>query len=88
MSRAVTREPPAVEAGLILLTLALLGVLLLLPLIVVFSEAFARGLDPLLRTLSDPDALNSIWLTLIVAGISVPLNAVCGIAAAWCIGRF
>lgn len=88
MRRAVTREPPAVEAGLILVTLLLLVVLLLLPLIVVFTEALARGFGPVLRTLSDPDALNSIWLTLIVAGISVPLNAVCGIAAAWCIGRF
>jgi sulfate/thiosulfate transport system permease protein len=88
MKRAVTREPPAVEAGLIVLTLALLSVLLLLPLVVVFSEALARGMGPVLRTLSDPDAINSIQLTLIVAGISVPLNAVCGVAAAWCIGRF
>ena len=42
---------PAVEAGLIALTLILLGVLLLLPLVVVFMEAFARGLGPVLRTL-------------------------------------
>jgi sulfate/thiosulfate transport system permease protein len=88
MKRAVTREPPVIEAGLILITLAVLCVLLLLPLIVVFSEALARGLGPVLRTLTEPDGINSIWLTLIVAGISVPLNAVCGIAAAWCIGRF
>lgn len=88
MTRGATREAPAVEAGLTVITLILLGILLLLPLLVVFTEAFARGLEPVLRTLTDPDALNSIWLTLIVAGISVPLNAVCGIAAAWCIGRF
>jgi sulfate/thiosulfate transport system permease protein len=88
MKRAVTREPPLVEAGLILVTLALLSVLLLLPLVVVFTEALARGIGPVLRTLEDPDAINSIQLTLIVAAISVPLNAVCGIAAAWCIGRF
>jgi sulfate/thiosulfate transport system permease protein len=88
MKRAVTREPPLVEAGLILATLVLLSVLLLLPLLVVFTEALARGIGPVLRTLKDPDAINSIQLTLIVAAISVPLNAVCGIAAAWCIGRF
>ena len=52
MIRAVTREPPAVETGLILVTLLLLSVLLLLPLIVVFTEAFARGFGPVLRTLS------------------------------------
>lgn len=73
---------------LITLTLALLALFLLLPLAVVFAEAFSRGVSPMLRTLADPDALAAIRLTLIVAAISVPLNAVCGVAAAWCIARF
>src|SRR5271166_6728055 len=88
MKRKATREAPAVEAGLIGLTLVLLAVLLLLPLVVVFAEALKRGPGAAVATLADPDAVSAIWLTLVVAGISVPLNAVCGIAAAWCIGRF
>lgn len=85
---APTTERPTTRAGLIALTLILLVVLLLLPLIVVLTEAFARGIGAVLRALSDPDALAAIELTLVVAAISVPVNTVCGVAAAWCIGRF
>ena len=62
--------------------------LLLLPLVVVFTEALQHGLAGVLDALADPDALAAIELTLLVAAISVPLNTVCGLAAAWCIGRF
>ena len=86
--RSATSEAPLVRFVLITLTLALLALFLLLPLAVVFAEAFSRGVSPMLRTLADPDALAAIRLTLIVAAISVPLNAVCGVAAAWCIARF
>ncbi len=73
---------------LILPTLGLMGVFLVLPLCVVFYEAMSRGLDPMLAALAEPDALSAIRLTLLVAAISVPVNALCGLAAAWCIGRF
>ena len=63
-------------------------ILLLLPLVVVFTEALSHGLAAALDALGDPDAISAIELTLIVAAVSVPLNAVCGLAAAWCIGRF
>ena len=86
--RSATSEAPLVRFVLITLTLVLLALFLLLPLAVVFAEAFSRGVSPMLRTLADPDALAAIRLTLIVAAISVPLNAVCGVAAAWCIARF
>jgi sulfate transport system permease protein len=59
-----------------------------MPLVVVFTEALWRGFGAMLDTFADPDAMASIRLTLLVAAVSVPLNAVCGVAAAWCIGRF
>jgi len=83
-----TQERPATRAAVIALTLVLLTGFLLLPLLVVFVEAFAHGFGAVLTALSEPDALAAIRLTLIVAAISVPLNTVCGLAAAWCIGRF
>jgi sulfate transport system permease protein len=86
--RSATSESPWVRLVLITLTLALLGLFLLLPLAVIFVEAFSRGVGPMLRTLEDPDAQAAIRLTLLVAAISVPLNTVCGVAAAWCIARF
>jgi sulfate transport system permease protein len=63
-------------------------VLLVLPLIVVSAQAFARGVPAALAKLGDPDALSAIRLTLLVAAVSVPLNAVFGVSAAWCISRF
>lgn len=88
MNQSATKEAPAVRAGLTLLTVVLLVVLLLMPLVVVFTEALWRGFSAMLDTFADPDAIAAIRLTLLVAAVSVPLNAVCGVAAAWCIGRF
>ena len=74
---------------------ALLGVALLylaglvaLPLVVVFVEAFAKGLGSYIQALLDPYALAAMRLTLLTAAIVVPLNLVFGIAAAWAIGKF
>jgi sulfate/thiosulfate transport system permease protein len=88
MNHSATKESPAVSAGLTTLTVVLLVVLLLMPLVVVFKEALWRGFGAMLDTFADPDALAAIRLTLLVAAVCVPLNAVCGVAAAWCIGRF
>ena len=83
-----TRERAATRLMLTGLTIVLLVILLLLPLAVVFTEALSRGLGAVGNALTEPDSLASIQLTLLVAAVSVPLNTVCGMAAAWCIGRF
>ena len=83
-----TEERHAVRLGLIVLTIVLLVALLVLPLAVVFVEAFAKGGGAILAALAEPDAQSAVALTLLVAVIAVPLNTVCGVAAAWCIGRF
>jgi sulfate/thiosulfate transport system permease protein len=83
-----TRERPGTRVVLTGITIVLLVILLLLPLTVIFTEALSRGLGAVGAALTDPDSLASIQLTLLVAAVSVPLNTVCGLAAAWCIGRF
>jgi sulfate transport system permease protein len=65
-----------------------LGLLLLLPLALVLSEAFAGGITAFRQALTTPDTLSSIRLTLLVAAITVPLNTVFGIAAAWAVAKF
>jgi sulfate transport system permease protein len=82
------QETVATRILLILLAVTLLVLLLVLPLVVVLAEALAKGLPTALAKLGDPDSLTSIRLTLIVAAISVPLNSVFGVSAAWCISRF
>ena len=69
-------------------TVLFLGVMVLLPLSVVFVEALRRGLGPYLQSVIEPDALAAMRLTLLVAAISVPLNAVFGLAAAWAVAKF
>jgi sulfate/thiosulfate transport system permease protein len=82
------RERPGTRVVLTGVTIVLLVMLLLLPLTVVFTEALSHGLGAVGVAVTDPDSLASIQLTLLVAAVSVPLNTVCGLAAAWCIGRF
>lgn len=70
------------------LALAFVAAFLLLPLVIVFVQALEKGLGFYLEAIAEPDALSSIRLTLIVATISVPLNTVFGLVAAWCIAKF
>ena len=86
--RAPTEEAPAARLVLILLAVLGLGVLVLAPLATVFAEALSRGIGTALASLSDPQAWSAIRLTLLVAAIAVPLNAVFGVAAAWAITKF
>lgn len=79
---------PGLAPLFLALALAVLGVLIVLPLGVVFQQALSKGLGAYLEPLRQPDALAAIRLTLTVAAISVPLNAVFGVAAAWAIARF
>ncbi|MBC7481509.1 MAG: sulfate ABC transporter permease subunit CysW [Rhizobacter sp.] len=85
---AATAEPPWVRRTLIGLALAFLAFFLFVPLAAVFFEAFKKGWGVYLAAITEPDAVSAIWLTLIAAAFSVPLNLVFGIAAAWCIAKF
>ncbi|MCM3000388.1 sulfate ABC transporter permease subunit CysW [Paenibacillus cellulositrophicus] len=62
--------------------------LIVLPLLIVLTEALKKGWDVYVAALADPDALSALKLTLIVALVTVPLNTVFGIAAAWAITKF
>jgi sulfate transport system permease protein len=85
---AATAEPAWVRRTLIGLALAFLAFFLFVPLAAVFYEAFKKGWGVYLAAITDPDAVSAIWLTLVAAGISVPLNLVFGVAAAWSIAKF
>ncbi|KKZ85120.1 sulfate ABC transporter permease subunit CysW [Rhizobium phaseoli] len=86
--RSVTTEHRIARYSLIILSLVFLLLILLLPLAAVFVEAFRKGAGPFLEALQDAETLSAIRLTLIVAGVSVPLNLVFGITAAWAIAKF
>ncbi|HEX8257205.1 MAG TPA: sulfate ABC transporter permease subunit CysW [Allosphingosinicella sp.] len=68
--------------------LGFLGLFVVLPLLAVFVEALREGFGPSLESVKEPDALSAVRLTLTVAAISVPLNIVFGLAAAWSITKF
>ncbi len=88
MRRAHAAAPSLAGWALIALAIGWLALVILLPLASVFAEAFRKGLGPYLAAFRDPDALAAIRLTLTVAAIAVPLNALFGIAAAWAVTRF
>jgi sulfate transport system permease protein len=85
---AVTGDSPAGRWAIITAALAFLGLFLFLPLVLVFAEAFRKGLTLYFESFRDPDALAAIRLTLLAAGLAVPCNLVFGVAAAWAIGKF
>lgn len=86
--RSATEETPLARWLMIGLAAAGMGLLVAAPLIAVFVEALARGWAAAVASLANRDALEAIKLTLIIAAISVPLNAAFGIAAAWFITKF
>jgi sulfate transport system permease protein len=88
VAKAATGESGVVRWILIGIALIFLGVFIFLPLGIVFSQAFAKGVGTYWDSLRQPDALAAIRLTLLAAGIAVPLNLVFGVAAAWAIGKF
>ncbi|MBD8685677.1 MULTISPECIES: sulfate ABC transporter permease subunit CysW [unclassified Rhizobium] len=95
-ARTLSSKPfrdPASEgfsAKLVLVGIAFLflALFLVLPLVAVFVEAFRKGGEYFWESIIEPDALSAIRLTLLVAAISVPLNIVFGVAAAWAIAKF
>ncbi len=83
----------AEESGLIKWVLIFVGlvfalVFLLLPLVNVFAQALSKGVALYWASFQEPDTLAAVRLTLIVAAITVPLNVLFGIAAAWAIAKF
>ena len=83
-----TSEPRWVKGLLIGVALGFLTLFLFVPLAIVFFEALKKGVGVYLAAISDADAWSAIKLTLIAAGIAVPLNIAFGLAAAWCIAKF
>lgn len=86
--KAATTETPFVRRLLIGIALAFILLVLVLPLLLVFSVALSRGVEVVLAALTEPDALAAIRLTLLTAAIAVPINTIFGVAAAWAITKF
>ena len=87
-SKRGTDDSPLVKRVLITIAFLFSSVFLLLPLINVFAQALVKGLSVYWSSLTDPDTLSAVRLTLVVAAISVPLNVIFGVAAAWAIAKF
>jgi sulfate transport system permease protein len=89
MSRASSplATPLWVRAALIGVAVAYMALMLLLPLVSIFVEAFKEGILPYLESLKEPDGVAAIKLTLIIAAITVPLNMVLGVVMAWAVTK-
>ncbi len=88
VATAATGESALVRWLLVGIAVLFLAIFIFLPLGVVFAQAFAKGVGAYWTSLHQSDALAAIRLTLLAAGISVPLNLVFGVAASWAIGKF
>jgi sulfate transport system permease protein len=85
---AATHEPVWIRRLIIGITVAFVGLFVVVPLAAVFGEALHNGLAAYGHAIVDPAALSAVKLTFLAAAIAVPLNVVFGIAAAWAIARF
>ncbi|WP_050183463.1 sulfate ABC transporter permease subunit CysW [Domibacillus robiginosus] len=88
VDKKTAREPLLVRILLITVALAFLFLFLLLPLAAIFIKAFEQGIGLYIASITDPDAVSAIKLTLLVVVLTVPLNALFGITAAWAITKF
>lgn len=86
--RDLRTEPGPIRFIIIALAVTFLSIFVVLPLVVVFAQAFSKGISAYLGALAEPEALAAIRLTLLVAAISVTLNLVFGVIAAWAISKF
>jgi sulfate transport system permease protein len=84
----VTTESKPVRLLLIAAAAFILGLFLLLPLVAVFAEALRRGWELFLASLKEEEAWSAVKLTLMAAGLSVPLNTLFGLSAAWLVTKF
>ncbi|MBG4133829.1 sulfate ABC transporter permease subunit CysW [Pseudomonas aeruginosa] len=87
-ARASRRGTAGGRLALIVLAWLVFALFLLLPLYVVLSEALKQGFGTFFEAILEPDALAALKLTLIAVAISVPLNLLFGVAAAWCVSKF
>jgi sulfate/thiosulfate transport system permease protein len=83
-----TTEPFLVKALLIAVAVGFLGLFLVMPLLAVFAQALEKGFAAYFAALGEPMTLAALKLTLLAAGIAVPLNLVFGVAAAWAVAKF
>lgn len=81
------KEAKWVQPVLIAIALIYLGLLLLVPAANVFYQAFRNGVGAFFSNLTQPDFLNAVWLTVLIAAIVVPINAVFGLCTAWALAR-
>jgi sulfate/thiosulfate transport system permease protein len=88
MAKQGIADPPLLRVGLIALSVVFLALFVVAPLVLVFAQALASGIGAYLAAIGDPIAVAAIRLTLLVAAITVPLNLVFGVSAAWLIARF
>jgi sulfate transport system permease protein len=86
--RSAQRDAWYVRVPLILFAVAFLGVMVVAPLVNVFTQGLALGLGVVAQAMSHPDARHALQLTLIATGCAIGCNVVFGIAAAWSIARF
>jgi sulfate transport system permease protein len=86
--RSPTDDPIWLKALLGAVAIIFIAVLLLLPLALVFKEAFADGVATFFNAIKEPDTLAAVRLSLVAAAIAVPLNTVFGISAAWAIAKY
>ena len=86
--RRYLSEPPAVRWTLTAVALSFLALFLVVPLVMVFSEALANGVTAYRAAITEPDAVAALWLTLTAAAIAVPANLLFGISAGWAIAKF
>lgn len=82
------RENQTAARLLIGLAVALTAVIIVVPLVYIFWRALADGVGVFAQNILDPNTLHAVWLTALVALITVPVNIVIGLAAAWLIARF
>lgn len=86
--QAAITEPRWLRILLITITVLFLAFFLFVPLAAIFTEALRKGLGAYFKSFNDPAALSAFKLTLLVTGISVPLNLVFGLAASWALAKF
>jgi len=81
-------ESTLIKSALISICFIFMGVIVFLPVLAVFAEAFSKGLQAYINGINEEYAISAIKLTLIVAAIAVPFNVVFGVIASWAIAKF
>ena len=94
VAKLVARQPQALQDpdwvrwSLVTIAVCFIGLFICLPLGLVIVKAFSKGIEAYWEALSDPDTLAALRLTLLTALVTVPLNTIFGLAAAWAVTRF